>query len=131
MVRHEWLDLYDFETIEEVQQIATDWPRTCNNERPNMGIGGRPPAMKLKKPPEFYGRTPLRRRGWPLHRHLSDLGGEGRAIHSTLDDPWRDHLSMGQPSDQGLRPPVSEGRGCGQPRAAQGSSAQACQVGFD
>lgn len=24
-VRHEWLDLYIFETIEEAQQIATDW----------------------------------------------------------------------------------------------------------
>ena len=28
-VRHEWLDLYIFETIEEAQQIATDWLLTC------------------------------------------------------------------------------------------------------
>lgn len=46
-VRHEWLDLYIFETIEEVQQIATEWLWTYNNERPNMGIGGLTPAMKL------------------------------------------------------------------------------------
>ena len=47
-VRHEWLDLYIFETIEEVQQVATEWRWTYNNERPNMGIGGLTPAMKLK-----------------------------------------------------------------------------------
>ena len=47
-VRHEWLDLYIFETIEEVQEIATEWLWTYNNERPNMGIGGVTPAMKLK-----------------------------------------------------------------------------------
>lgn len=48
-VRHEWLDLYIFETIEEVQQIATEWLWTYNNERPNMGIGGVTPAMKLRR----------------------------------------------------------------------------------
>uniref|UniRef100_A4WSE6 Integrase, catalytic region n=1 Tax=Cereibacter sphaeroides (strain ATCC 17025 / ATH 2.4.3) TaxID=349102 RepID=A4WSE6_CERS5 len=47
-VRHEWLDLYIFETIEEVQRTATEWLWTYNNERPNMGIGGVTPAMKLK-----------------------------------------------------------------------------------
>ena len=47
-VRHEWLDLYIFETIEEVQNIATEWLWTYNNERPNMGIGGITPAMKLR-----------------------------------------------------------------------------------
>ena len=47
-VRHEWLDLYIFETIEEVQEIATEWLWTYNHERPNMGIGGVTPAMKLK-----------------------------------------------------------------------------------
>ncbi len=43
-VRHEWLDLCIFETIEEAQQIATDWLWTYNNERPNMGNGGITPA---------------------------------------------------------------------------------------
>ncbi len=42
------LDLYIFETIEEAQEIATDWLWTYNNERPNMGIGGITPAQKLK-----------------------------------------------------------------------------------
>jgi len=37
-----------FETIEEAQDQATEWLWTYNNERPNMGIGGITPAMKLK-----------------------------------------------------------------------------------
>ena len=47
-VRHEWLDQYIFETIQEVQDYATDWLWTYNHERPNMGIGGITPAQKLK-----------------------------------------------------------------------------------
>ena len=43
-VWHEWLDLYIFETTEEMQEIATDWLWTYNNERPNMGIVGITPA---------------------------------------------------------------------------------------
>lgn len=45
-VRHKWQNL--FATIEEAQQIATEWLWTCNNERLNVGIGGVTPAMKLK-----------------------------------------------------------------------------------
>ncbi|KPU84749.1 hypothetical protein JI58_01900 [Marinosulfonomonas sp. PRT-SC04] len=37
-----------FETIEEAQEQVTDWLWTYNNDRPNMGIGGITPAMKLK-----------------------------------------------------------------------------------
>lgn len=47
-VRHEWLDLYIFESIEEVQQITTEWLWSYNHERPNMGNGGMTPAQKLK-----------------------------------------------------------------------------------
>jgi len=47
-VRHEWLDLYIFDSITEVQEIATEWLWTYNHERPNMGIGGITPAQKLK-----------------------------------------------------------------------------------
>jgi len=47
-VRGEWLGQYIFETIEEAQEQATEWLWTYNNERPNMGIGGMTPAMKLK-----------------------------------------------------------------------------------
>ena len=46
--RHEWLDQYIIETIEEAQHHATQWLWTYNNERPNMGIGGITPAQKLK-----------------------------------------------------------------------------------
>ena len=47
-VRVEWLGQYIFETIQEAQYQATDWLWTYNNARPNMGIGGMTPAMKLK-----------------------------------------------------------------------------------
>ena len=47
-VRHEWLDQNIFETIQEAQEQATKWLWTYNNDRPNMGIGGITPAMKLK-----------------------------------------------------------------------------------
>jgi len=47
-VRGEWLGQYIFETVEEAQDQATEWLWTYNNERPNMGIGGITPAMKLK-----------------------------------------------------------------------------------
>ena len=48
MVRHEWLDQNLFASIEEVQDYATQWLWTYNNDRPNMGIGGITPAQKLK-----------------------------------------------------------------------------------
>ena len=47
-VRTEWLGRYHFETIEDVQDHATCWLWTYNNERPNMGIGGMTPIQKLK-----------------------------------------------------------------------------------
>jgi putative transposase len=47
-VRHEWLDQYIIESTEEAQDQATQWLWTYNNDRPNMGIGGITPAMKLK-----------------------------------------------------------------------------------
>ncbi len=46
-VRHEWLEMNEFNTIEQAQEEATKWLWTYNNERPNMGIGGITPAMKL------------------------------------------------------------------------------------
>jgi putative transposase len=46
-LRHEWLDRYIIETIEEAQDFATQWLWTYNNDRPNMGIGGITPAQKL------------------------------------------------------------------------------------
>ncbi len=46
-VRHEWLDQYIIESIEEAQDQARQW-FWIYNDRPNMGIGGITPAMKLK-----------------------------------------------------------------------------------
>lgn len=48
MVRNEWFGQHIFETIEEVQKQATNWLWTYNNDRPNIGISGITPAMKLK-----------------------------------------------------------------------------------
>jgi putative transposase len=45
-VRHEWVDRYIIKNIEETQDQATQW--THSKDRPNMGIGGITPAMKLK-----------------------------------------------------------------------------------
>lgn len=46
-VRHEWLDLHLFESIEQAQRTATEWLWRYNNERPNMAIGGITPKQKL------------------------------------------------------------------------------------
>lgn len=50
-VRSEWLGQYIFETIEKAQDQAPQWLWTYKNERPNMGIGGTTPAMKLNPTP--------------------------------------------------------------------------------
>jgi len=39
-VRYDWLAQYLFHSIEEVQEYATQWLWTYNNERPNMALGG-------------------------------------------------------------------------------------------
>jgi len=46
-VRYDWLNQYIFTTIGEVQQAATAWLWTYNNERPNMALGGITPKQKL------------------------------------------------------------------------------------
>ncbi|SMF21189.1 integrase core domain-containing protein, partial [Desulfovibrio gilichinskyi] len=47
-VRYDWLAQCLFESINEVQEHATKWLWTYNNERPNMGIGGITPMQKLR-----------------------------------------------------------------------------------
>jgi len=47
-IRTEWLRRYHFTSIEDVQDHATRWLWTCNNERPNMGSGEMTPMQKLK-----------------------------------------------------------------------------------
>jgi putative transposase len=46
-VRHEWLDMHLFESVDHAQQTATEWLWHYNNERPNMAIGGITPKQKL------------------------------------------------------------------------------------
>jgi len=46
-VRHEWLDMHLFESVEQAQQLATEWLWLYNNERPNTAIGGIPPRQLL------------------------------------------------------------------------------------
>lgn len=46
-VRYDWLGQYVFDSIEQVQQQATRWLWTYNNERPNMALGGITPMQKL------------------------------------------------------------------------------------
>jgi putative transposase len=52
-VRYDWLNQYLFESIEEVQEFATRWLWTYNNERPHTALGGYLPE-----------------RGWPWRRNL-------------------------------------------------------------
>jgi len=47
-VRYDWLSQFLFDTIKEVQDYATRWLWTYNNERPNMAVGGVPPRQKLQ-----------------------------------------------------------------------------------
>lgn len=46
-VRYDWLAHHLFDSVDEVQQFATEWLWTYNNERPNMAIGGITPIQKL------------------------------------------------------------------------------------
>ncbi len=46
-VRYDWLSQYMFSSIDEVQDHATQWLWTYNNERPNMANGGITPNQKL------------------------------------------------------------------------------------
>jgi putative transposase len=46
-VRYDWLNHYLFESIEDVQNRATQWLWIYNNERPNMALNGITPMMKL------------------------------------------------------------------------------------
>jgi putative transposase len=48
-VRYDWLAHHLFESIEEVQERATNWLWTYNNERPNMAIGVITPKQRLAR----------------------------------------------------------------------------------
>jgi putative transposase len=46
-VRYEWLSQYYSSNLEEVQAFATRWMWSCNNDRPNMALGGFTPRQNL------------------------------------------------------------------------------------
>lgn len=46
-VRYDWLSQWLFDSIADVQESATRWLWTYNNEHPNMALGGITPMMKL------------------------------------------------------------------------------------
>ncbi len=46
-VRYDWLAHYLFDSIDEVQEHATQWLWAYNNERPNMALWGITPQQKL------------------------------------------------------------------------------------
>ena len=46
-VRYDWLSQYLFDSIEQVQQSATEWLWSYNHERPNMALGGITPKQRL------------------------------------------------------------------------------------
>ncbi|BAH37751.1 putative transposase orfB for insertion sequence element [Gemmatimonas aurantiaca T-27] len=48
-VRHDWLSQWLFDSIADVQESATRWLWTYNNDRPNMALGGITPSMKLTR----------------------------------------------------------------------------------
>jgi len=48
-VRHEWLDMHVFQSVEQAQLLATQWLWKYNNDRPHMALGGMTPVMKLQE----------------------------------------------------------------------------------
>jgi len=46
-VRYDWLTQYLFVSVSEVQEHATRWAWTYNNERPNMALGRITPKQRL------------------------------------------------------------------------------------
>jgi putative transposase len=46
-VRYDWLTYHLFESIEEVQERATNWLWTYDNERPNMPVDDMTPKQRL------------------------------------------------------------------------------------
>ncbi len=46
-VRQECLDLHLFDSVEQAQNLTTQWLWVCNNERPHFALGGIPPRAKV------------------------------------------------------------------------------------
>ena len=54
ILRYSWLSCNVFESIEEVQDYATQWLWFYNHERPNKANGGLPPKLMLVRAHDFY-----------------------------------------------------------------------------
>ena len=48
-LRHEYLEMNEFRTLDDAWRLAEEWLWTYNNERPNMAIGGITPTMRFKE----------------------------------------------------------------------------------
>ena len=46
-VRYDWLGHYLFESLNDLQEFATNWLWVYNHERPNMALGGYTPKQRL------------------------------------------------------------------------------------
>lgn len=46
-LRYDWLGHYLFESLNELQEFATDWRGGYNHDPPNMGLGGYTPKQRL------------------------------------------------------------------------------------
>ncbi len=44
-IRYSWVSKHLFDTLDEVQDYATQWLRFYNHERPHKANGGKPPLM--------------------------------------------------------------------------------------
>ena len=45
--RHEVLDVYVFESLDQVREISAEWMREYSEERPHDTLGGMPPTSFL------------------------------------------------------------------------------------
>jgi hypothetical protein len=73
-VRHEWLGQHTIENTEEAQGFATQWLWTYSNDRPNVRIGGRTPAQKLKMATQALQLRPVENRGITVRGLLHGAG---------------------------------------------------------
>lgn len=84
IVRYDWLEQYLLEFMEQVQESATRWLWTYNNESPNMGLGGIIP------------KTEAGHGGRILLVSVANNGG----LPSWFVDSWDVHDSIASPQSE-------------------------------
>ena len=92
--RHEWLDLHLFESVENAQNLATEWLWTYNNMRPHSAIGGVPPRrlIELDQPSTF-------RWLWKWEDYIS-ISGKGNCYENEVSAKPQRSLSKLLPHTQ-------------------------------